>query len=108
VFGFPDGRPFNPDRFSREFDRRQSAYNRDHPEAPLPRLTLHGLRHTWATIALEAGIPVKIVSERLGHASTTITNDVYAHVTPTMGADAAEQVASLIFHSARSAEPIHS
>ena len=37
------------------------------------------------------------VSERLGHSTTAITNDTYAHVTPTMGVDAAERVANLIF-----------
>ena len=40
---------------------------------------------------------VKIVSERLGHASAKITWDIYQHVTPTMQADAAETVARLIF-----------
>jgi integrase len=42
-------------------------------------------------------VPVKIVSERLGHSKTATTNDIYSHVTPTMGADAAEKVSSLIF-----------
>ena len=91
VFCLPDGRPYNPDRFSREFDR---ALQR-HPE--LERIRLHDLRHTWATLALAAGVPVNIVSERLGHSATAITLDTYSHVTPTMGADAAETVAGLIF-----------
>lgn len=55
------------------------------------------LRHTWATLALQAGVDVKIVSERLGHASAKITWDIYQHVTPTMQADASETVARLIF-----------
>ncbi len=63
---------------------------------PLPELTLHGLRHTWATLALRAGIDIKIVSERLNHSSTHITREIYTHVTPPMQADAAEQVARLI------------
>jgi integrase len=92
LFCHPDARPYNPERFSREFDR---ALER-HKEA-LPRIRLHDLRHTWATLALAAGVPVKIVSERLGHATTAITSDTYSHVTPTMGADAAEKVAGLIF-----------
>lgn len=91
VFGHPDGRPYNPDRFSREFDRALLRY------PALTRIRLHDLRHTWATLALEAGVATKIVSERLGHSTTAITSDIYSHVTPTMGADAAERVAGLIF-----------
>ena len=92
MFCHPDARPYNPERFSREFER---ALER-HPQ--LPRIRLHDLRHTWATLALQAGVPVEIVSERLGHSKTAITNDLYTHVTPTMGADAAEKVAGLIFN----------
>jgi integrase len=55
----------------------------------IPRIRLHDLRHTWATLALAKGIPAKIVSERLGHASIAITLDMYSHVTPTMQTDAA-------------------
>jgi integrase len=95
VFSLTDGRSYNPDRFSREFDR---ALER-HPD--VPRIRLHDLRHTWATLALVAGVPVKVVSERLGHATTAITLDIYSHVTPTMQADAAERVSALIFGAAR-------
>lgn len=52
--------------------------------AGLPRIRFHELRHTAASIALANGVPTKIVSEMLGHASTSITDDIYAHVTPTM------------------------
>lgn len=93
VFCHPDARPYNPDRFSREFDRALERHSE------LQRIRLHDLRHTWATLALAAGVPVKIVSERLGHATTAITSDTYSHVTPTMGADAAERVSALIFGS---------
>ena len=93
----PDGHPYNPDRFSREFTRQQERYNLDSPTNPLPRLVLHGLRHTWATLALEEGIDIKIVSERLNHSSTHITREIYTHVTPPMQSDAAERVARKIF-----------
>jgi integrase len=43
---------------------------------------LHDLRHTWATLALQAGVHPKVVSERLGHATTCITLDIYSHVQP--------------------------
>lgn len=62
---------------------------------PASGCTISG--HTWATLALAAGVDVKIVSERLGHTSAKITWDIYQHVTPTMQTDAAETVARLIF-----------
>lgn len=97
AFCRPDGRPYEPNRFSREFLRKQSQYNRADPEQPLPRLVLHGLRHTWATLALQEGIDIKIVSERLNHSSTHVTREIYTHVTPPMQSDAAERVARTIF-----------
>ena len=48
------------------------------------------MRHTHAILLLEAGVNVKVVSERLGHASTRITLDLYAHVLKTMQAAAVE------------------
>ena len=89
VFCLPDGRPYHPERVSREFDRRVARHG-------LKRIRLHDVRHTWATLALAAGADIKVVSERLGHASTAFTRDIYMHVTPTMQKTAAEQVASLI------------
>ncbi len=96
VFCRFDGQPYHPERFSREFDRKQEYFNRNQPDHPLPTITLHGLRHTWATLALSAGIDIKIVSERLNHSSTHITREIYTHVMPPMQSDAAERVARLI------------
>ena len=53
-------------------------------KAGLPKLTIHGLRHTHATILLEQGVNSKVVSERLGHASVATTMDIYTHVLPDM------------------------
>ncbi|MGI8755211.1 MAG: tyrosine-type recombinase/integrase [Acidimicrobiales bacterium] len=97
IFTQADGTVLHPDRFSRQFLRKQEAHNRDQPEAPLPRLVLHGLRHTWATLALLEGIDIHVVSERLNHSSTHITREIYTHVTPPMQSDAAERVAARIF-----------
>ncbi len=97
VFCKPDGTVYDPDRFSREFIRKQEQFNRAHAEEPLPRLTLHGLRHTWATLALHEGIDIKVVSDRLNHSSTFVTREIYTHVTPPMQSDAAERVAAQIF-----------
>ena len=86
------GRPIHPDRVSKVFDARVA-------EAGLKRIRLHDLRHTFATLALAAGVPVKVVSDRLGHGSIAITMDVYAHVMPGMDQDAADRVAEAIFGS---------
>ena len=60
------------------------------------RIRVHDLRHTWATLALDAGVHPKVVQEQLGHSSITITLDTYSHVTGPMQTDAAQKVASLI------------
>ena len=51
----------------------------------LPDVRFHDLRHTCASLLLESGVHVKIVSELLGHASIAITLDTYSHVLPSMG-----------------------
>lgn len=87
VFTQPDGEPVHPHSLSEAFVRRAK-------EAKLPRLNLHGLRHTYASLALQAGIHPLVVSERLGHSSVSITLDV-SHAVPTMQESAAELVAAL-------------
>ena len=57
--------------------------------AGVPLVRLYDLRHTSASLALASGEHVKVVSERLGHSSTTMTRDVYSHVMPGMQEDAA-------------------
>ena len=57
---------------------------------------IHDLRHTHATLALKAGVPVKVVSERLGHESPAFRLKQYADVIPGMQAAAAAAVAELI------------
>jgi hypothetical protein len=89
VFTREDGTPLRPTQLTRMFARLARG-------AGLPNLTLHGLRHTYATASLRAGVPVKVVSERLGHANTAITSDLYQHVLKAMDAEAANTVARLI------------
>jgi integrase len=60
------------------------------------RIRLPDVRHTHATLALKANVPVKVVSERLGHQSPAFRLTQYAHVIPGMQAEAAAQVANLI------------
>jgi integrase len=96
VFCQPDGDYLHPERFSREFKRAQCQHNRAHPDQPLPVITLHALRHGWATLALEAGVPMKVVQDRLNHSSERITADIYTRVRAPLQSDAAERVSALI------------
>ena len=89
VFTRPDGRPLVPWAVSKAF--------RDHGRAALlPRIPLHGLRHTYATLALASGVNPRIVSARLGHATVALTLDVYSHVLPQADREAAERIAALL------------
>ena len=56
--------------------------------AGLPDIGLHTLRHSAAAVMLVNGIPLKVVSEVLGHASIGITGDIYGHVSPDVSRDA--------------------
>ena len=69
--------------------------------AELPPIRPSDLRHSCATLLLAAGENVKVVSERLGHASVTITLDNYAHVLPDMQQAAAERLDGLLFSPRR-------
>jgi len=90
VFARVDGSPLHPERFSRSFAERSRQLG-------LPKIRLHDLRHGWATMALAAGVHPKVVQERLGHASISITLDTYSHVSPALHGEAAETVAALVF-----------
>jgi integrase len=86
----PESAPHHPDRFSHEFDSLVK-------KSKLPRIRLHDLRHTYATLLLQQGINVKVVSERLGHSSAAFTMDVYQHVLPSMQQEAANAGAAAVF-----------
>jgi integrase len=75
----------------------QDTFQRLVKRAGVRRITFHGLRHTCATLLLGAGVPVKVVSERLGHSKITMTLDIYAHALPSMQEDAAVQLGSLMY-----------
>jgi integrase len=59
-------------------------------------IKVHGTRHTVATLLLQAGVPVQVVAQRLGHAQITQTLDVYAHALPDMQRDAAVKLGALL------------
>ena len=75
VFAHPDGTPLDPSTVSHAFANITCR-------AGLLHVCLHDLRHTHATLMLEAGVHPKAVSERLGHSSISTTLDTYAHVLP--------------------------
>jgi integrase len=84
-----DGDLIHPDRLTQMFDLRVKR-------SGCPRIRFHDLRHTHATIGLRAGVPIKVMSERLGHSSPAFTLQQYAHVIPGMQAEAAAAIADLI------------
>jgi integrase len=100
VFGTLDGGIRHPERFSRTFRGRLAQARRALGEHALPEIHLHDLRHTHATLLLRDGQPVKVVSERLGHASPMITLSVYAHVMPGMQREAAASFAAMVLGGA--------
>jgi integrase len=99
LFTWPDGRPLHPDLITDWFQRhaKRVVWEQDgRTKVGLPVIRLHDVRHSYATAALAAGIPAKIVSERLGHANVQITLDTYSHVIPGLDEQAAATVARLI------------
>lgn len=90
VFARADGSAHHPDLFTQSFQRTLKRLG-------LPRIRLHDLRHTHATLGLAAGIPAKVMSDRLGHATVAFTQDVYMHAVPQMEEAAAQQIADLVF-----------
>jgi integrase len=93
VFCKEDGSPLDPREFTKRFQRYLT-------NAGLPKVRLHDLRHTHATLLLQRGIPAKLVQERLGHSSITMTLDLYSHVTPEMAKLAAESMNGLLAKAA--------
>ncbi|MDQ3345882.1 MAG: tyrosine-type recombinase/integrase, partial [Chloroflexota bacterium] len=77
VFCTADGSPLHSVNVTLGFQRALRRLG-------LPRRRFHDLRHTFATLALEAGEDLAMVSRALGHASVAITADTYMHVTPAM------------------------
>ena len=89
IFTDPLGEPVKPDSFSQMFDRHQR-------DLEAPRIRVHDLRHSAASLMLQSGANPKTVSERLGHASTAFTMDVYAASVPALEEETAAKVAKLL------------
>jgi integrase len=94
VFTTKTGRPFGPDRVTRLFQGLVA-------DSGLPPVTLHGLRHGAATLALAAGTDLKVVQDQLGHSTVVLTADTYTSVLPETARAAAEDTAALLFPARR-------
>jgi len=89
IFTSTVGKPIHPESITQLFDRQVARLG-------LPRIRFHDLRHTHASLLVAAGTPIKVVSERLGHAHPGFTMATYQHLLPGMGATAAHHFAALL------------
>lgn len=89
VFARADGRWLDPDVVTATFERLPV-------KAGVPRIRFHDVRHSHASLSLIAGVPVHVVSKRLGHANPAVTLTIYAHVIPAAQRDAAERFAAAV------------
>ena len=86
VFTRRDGQWYSPRSISHAFVRAVSKID------TIPRITLHGLRHTHITHLLRDGVGIKTVSVRAGHASVSTTLDTYGHLVDNMEGSAADVI----------------
>jgi integrase len=96
VFTDLRGQPLHPEYLYYAFKKLTKT-------ADLPPIRLHDLRHTAASLALEAGADLKVVSDQLGHSSIVLTADTYISVLPPLALKAAENTAKLIAKAGRHA-----
>ena len=89
VFPSTFGTPVNASNLRRSFRKLLTITG-------LPRIRFHDLRHTAATLMLNYGTPIPVVSQRLGHSKTSMTMDIYAHAIPDKQSEAAELMKELM------------
>ncbi len=97
VFTSETGGPIHPDNVDRDFERLVKR-------ARIKLIRIHDLRHTFATLAIQAGVPIKVVSESLGHADIAITLRIYAHVLPSQRVELAEKIGAMLFGASEETE----
>lgn len=85
----PDGVHIHPDTLTRRFNRLVDR-------AGVPRIRLHDVRHTYATLAMDAGVDPKMLSDRMGHANTSITLQIYTHRSVGKDLELARSVSAVI------------
>jgi hypothetical protein len=89
VFTTETGEPCDPRNALRAFKVAAAR-------AGIPDAVLHTLRHSAASVMLTNGVPLKVVSEILGHSSIAITGDVYGHVSPDVSRDAVATLGAVL------------
>ncbi|MEU8798591.1 site-specific integrase [Spirillospora sp. NPDC048819] len=92
VFTILNGDPVSPGRLTHVFQKMLAEYR-------LPPVRLYDLRHGAATLALAAGVELKVVQEMLGHSSIVLTIDTYTSVLPEVAHTAAEQTATHVLRA---------
>ncbi len=90
VFTAANGGPIHPDNLDRDYARLVRR-------AGVRRIRIHDLRHSFATLAIALGVPIKVVSESMGHADIATTLRTYTHVLPAQRTDLADKVGSALF-----------
>jgi integrase len=95
VFVREDGAPLSPESISQRFERLCKRVG-------ARRIRLHDLRHTAASLALADGVPVKVVSEMLGHGDVRVTLSIYQHTTAEMHVEAGARLTGRLLGDRRS------
>jgi integrase len=90
------GTPIHPDNLDIDFNRLISR-------AGVPRIRIHDVRHSYATLAIDLGAPIKAVSEALGHADVATTLRTYTHVLPSQRVEVANKVGAALFGAQKEA-----
>lgn len=93
LFCNENGEALNPGRIQREIDHTVKRIQKAGYD--FPRITSHVFRHTFATRAIEGGMPPQILKTILGHSSLAMTMDLYSHVLPDTKAEEMEKIANI-------------
>ncbi|MGS0683700.1 site-specific integrase [Nakamurella sp. GG22] len=98
VFAREDGLPLYPTVVTHRFASivAETSVQTSSGLAPLRMIRLHDLRHGAASLGIAAGVPIEVVSKRLGHSSISVTADIYGHLLEGVGHQAAEAAAALV------------
>ena len=98
VFAREDGLPFYPTVVTHRFASivAETSVQTAKGLAPLRMIKLHDLRHGTASLGIAAGVPIEVMSKRLGHSSISVTVDIYGHLLEGVGHQAAEAAAALV------------
>ncbi len=89
LFPSTKGSPHEPRNLQRHFENLLEKIE-------LPKIRFHDLRHTAATLMFKQGVHPKVVQERLGHSSISLTLDTYSHVIPSMQSQAADDLDAIL------------